>query len=70
MPEEIKQKSILRVGFCKGNKDLLSFVNQSLIQLSKDNFFQKESIDSIDPFYKGTADKKYFLLDDIYSIFG
>ncbi|WP_309472953.1 hypothetical protein [Campylobacter ureolyticus] len=45
-------------------------MNQSLIQLSKDNFFQKEFIDSIDPFYKGTADKKYFLLDDIYSIFG
>lgn len=68
--KNLGEAEFLAIGVQKGNKDLLSFVNQSLIQLSKDNFFQKEFIDSIDPFYKGTADKKYFLLDDIYSIFG
>lgn len=68
--KNLGKAEFLAIGVQKGNKDLLSFVNQSLIELSKKDFFQKEFVDSIDPFYKGTADKKYFLLDDIYSIFG
>lgn len=54
----------------EGSKELLDFVNQQLISLSKEGFFKKIFDDFIDPFYKGTADKKYFLLDDIYSMFG
>ncbi|PSM51975.1 amino acid ABC transporter, periplasmic cysteine-binding protein [Campylobacter blaseri] len=54
----------------KGNKELLEFLNQTLINLSKEHFFSNAFKNTIDPFYKGTAEEKYFLLDDIYRIFG
>lgn len=54
----------------KGSKELVNFINQELVKLSKEGFFKKSFDGFINPFYKGTADKKYFLLDDIYSIFG
>ena len=60
----------LGVGVAKGNKELLNFVNDTLVKLSKDGFFRKTFKDTIDPFYKGTAEQKYFLLEDIYKIFG
>ena len=53
----------------KGNTDLAEAVNQALISLSKEGFFKKAYNDTFEPFYKGTVDKKYFLLDDIYSFF-
>lgn len=60
----------LAIAVQKGNKELLDAINKELINLSKEGFFLNSFRDTIDPFYKGTADKKYFLLDDIYSIFG
>lgn len=54
----------------EGNKDLLKAVNQALIELSKEGFFKDSFQNTINVFYKGTADQKYFLLEDIYAIFG
>lgn len=60
----------LGIAVQKGNKELLDVLNKELISLSKEGFFRNTFRDMIDPFYKGTAEEKYFLLDDIYSIFG
>lgn len=60
----------LAVGVQKGNKELLDVVNSALIKLSKEGFFQHAFDDEINPFYKGTIEDKYFLLDGIYKIFG
>lgn len=54
----------------KGNKELLKFVNQELVELSKEGYFKDSFDNQLNPFYKGTAESKYFLLEDIYSIFG
>ena len=61
--------SYYAIGIQKGNADLLNALNQELINLSKEGFFKKAFEDTLNPFYKGTADKKYFLLDDVYRIF-
>lgn len=60
----------LAIGVQKGNKTLLDFINDELIKLSKEGFFKKSFNETIQPFYKGHAEKKYFLLEDIYSVFG
>ncbi|MSN96316.1 transporter substrate-binding domain-containing protein [Campylobacter sp. FMV-PI01] len=62
--------SYYAIGVQKNNKELLEAINKELITLSKEGFFKKAFEDTLNPFYKGTADKKYFLLDDIYRIFG
>ena len=54
------------VGVSKGNKELLELINAELIKLSKDGFFERAYSDTFEPFYKKAADKKYFLLDEIY----
>lgn len=54
----------------KGNAELLEVLNNAMIRLSKEEFFKKAFSDTLDSFYKGTAEEKYFLLDDIYNIFG
>lgn len=62
--------SYYAIGVQKGNKELLNALNQELIRLSKEGFFKHAFEDKLNSFYKGTADKKYFLLDDIYRVFG
>ena len=59
----------LGVAVQKGNAELLDTINKGLIALSKEGFFKKAYNNTFEPFYKGTVDKKYFLLDDIYSFF-
>ena len=59
----------LGVAVQKGNKELLDFLNGELIKLSKEGFMKKTYNETIEPYYKGTAEKKYFLLDDLYSLF-
>jgi len=59
----------LAIAVQKGNDDLLNALNDGLVKLSKNGFFKKIFNDSIDPFYKGKAEKKYFLLDDLYKMF-
>lgn len=51
----------------KGNTELLDFINDQLILLNKNGFFRKAYENTFVPFYKGTVDKKYFLLEDLYS---
>ena len=58
----------LAIGVQKGNAELLDFLNEELIKLSKEGFFKKIFNESIEPYYKGTAERKYFLLDDLYSL--
>lgn len=41
----------------------------NLIKLSKEEYFKKLFDTQINTFYHGLADKKYFLLDDIYKFF-
>ncbi|CZE46011.1 transporter substrate-binding domain-containing protein [Campylobacter geochelonis] len=55
------------IGVQKGNDSLRKFLDQNLIRLSKDGFFKKAYAETFEPFYKGTVDRKYFLLDDLYS---
>ena len=68
--KNLGSSDFLGIGVAKGNKDLLNFVNDTLVKLSKDGFFRKTFKETIEPFYKGTAEQKYFLLEDIYKIFG
>ncbi len=58
----------LAIGVKKGNSELLDFLNGELIKLSKEGFFKNSFDNFIEPYYKGTAEKKYFLLDDLYSL--
>ena len=51
----------------KNNKELLNFVNEEFIKLSKNGYFKEMFENNISPFYKGTADPKYFLLDSVYN---
>ncbi|PSM53094.1 amino acid ABC transporter, periplasmic cysteine-binding protein [Campylobacter blaseri] len=68
--KNVGDTDFLGIGVQKGNKELLDIINQTLIDLSKHQFFKDAFDNEINPFYKGTAEKKYFLLDDIYRIFG
>ena len=56
------------VGVSKGNKELLELVNTELIKLSKEGFFERAYNETFEPFYKKAVDKRYFLLDGIYSL--
>ncbi|CZE47990.1 transporter substrate-binding domain-containing protein [Campylobacter geochelonis] len=67
--KNIGSTDLLGIGVQKGNQELLKIVNSELIKLSKGGFFAKAFNDTLDPFYKGTAEKKYFLLDDLYRMF-
>ncbi len=54
----------------KGNKELLEFLNKQIISFSKDGLFKNSFEKELNPFYKGLAEPKYFLLDDLYKILG
>ncbi len=62
------RSDMIAIGVQKGNKELLNFVNSQVLKLSSQGFFKKAFNDELNPFYKGKADKKYFLLDDFYNI--
>lgn len=47
----------------KGNKELLDFINSDLAQLKKDGFLDKFFDDTLAIHYRGTVDRKEFLLD-------
>ena len=59
----------LAIAVQKGNDELLDAINAGLVSLSKNGFFKKIFNETIDPYYKGTAERKYFLLDDLYRMF-
>ncbi len=58
------------MGVAKGNDELRNAIDNQIIQLSKDGFFKKIFKEELNRYYKGKADEKYFLLDDLYSILG
>ncbi|NLK66199.1 MAG: transporter substrate-binding domain-containing protein [Campylobacteraceae bacterium] len=68
--QNLGDTDFLGVAIRKNSKELLDAINNSLIKLSREGFFRKNFDQNLNPYYKGTAEKKYFLLDDIYSIFG
>ncbi len=54
------------IGVQKGNDSLLKFINKNIVSLGANKFFHEAFKQDLDPFYKGTANEKYFLLDDLY----
>lgn len=62
--------SYLAIGIQKNNNELREKVNEGLIKLSKDGFFKDTFENTFAVFYKGELEAKYFLLEDIYRIFG
>ena len=65
--KNLGESVFLAVAVQKGNKDLVEAINKQLAMLNKSGFFKTAYNDPFEPFYKGTADKKYFLLDDLYN---
>lgn len=59
--------SYICAGIAKENNELRKFVDMQILELSKNGFFKKAYSDTFEPFFKGTIDKKYILLDDLYS---
>ena len=59
----------LAIGVRKDNPEMLSFLNQEMINLAKEGYFKKLFDEDIVPFYKESAEKKYFLLEDLYKTF-
>ena len=61
--------NFIAVGLSKGNTKLLRAVDKAILSLSKEGFFKKAYDQTFNIYYKGTLDRKYFLLDDIYNVF-
>ena len=57
----------LALGVRKNNKEMLSFLNNEMILMAKQGYFKKLFDEDIKPFYKENAEKKYFLLEDLYN---
>lgn len=54
----------------KGNTALVNAVNEKILSLAKEGFFAKAYNNTFANFYKGTVDKNYFLLEDVYATLG
>lgn len=59
----------IAAGVIKGNSDLKTAVTNAILEISKGGFFKDAYDNSINIYYRGTLDKKMFLLDDIYKAF-
>ena len=51
----------------KGNDALLNLVNEKILSLSKEGFFNNAYQNTFANFYKGTVEDKFCLLEDVYS---
>ncbi|MCI6988321.1 MAG: transporter substrate-binding domain-containing protein [Campylobacter sp.] len=67
--KSVGKPSFIAVAIKKGNKELVNAVNDAIFELSKEGFFKAAYEDTLNVYYKGNLDKKYFLLDDIYNFF-
>ena len=67
--KSLGENEFLGIAMQRDNAEVVEAVNQAIIWLSKEGFFKKAYNNTFEPFYKGTVDRKYFLLDDIYSFF-
>lgn len=65
--QNLGRTDFLAIGVSKGNKELLEAINNALFNLNKSGFFENAYKNKFEPFYKGKAEKKYFLLDGIYN---
>lgn len=65
----IGKPDFISAAVAKDNKKLLKQVDRAILELSKDGFFKRAYDETFNTYYKGTLDRKYFLLDDIYNIF-
>lgn len=54
------------VGIAKNNEKLKKAVDKEILALAKSGFFAKSYETTFEPFYKGTLDKKFILLDSLY----
>lgn len=61
--------SFIGVGATLENKKLINFVNDEILRLSKEGFFKDAYKSILEPFYRGTLDKKFLLLDDLYLVY-
>ncbi|PSM52635.1 amino acid ABC transporter, periplasmic cysteine-binding protein [Campylobacter blaseri] len=68
--KHVSKPDYIAVAVQKGNKELVDIINKKIIELSKENFFKKAYDETFKIHYKGTIDRKYFLVDDVYSAFG
>lgn len=62
---QIGDINFIGVGVSKGNDELVDLIDTSLIKFSKEGFFKYAYENIFSPFYKGMAERRYFLLDDI-----
>ena len=68
--QNLGKPNFLGIAVAKNNEKLKNLIDEQMIKLSKEGFFKEAFDNYLNVFYKGTAEKKYFLLDDIYSFFG
>lgn len=68
--KNLGKADFLGIGIAKNNKELKSVIDSALVELSKEKFFKNSFENYLNVYYKGTAESKYFLLDDIYAFFG
>lgn len=54
------------IGIAKGNKELREAVDNALLQMAKKEKLKALYNKYFEPFYKGTLDPKYIILDDLY----
>ncbi|MCI6989350.1 MAG: transporter substrate-binding domain-containing protein [Campylobacter sp.] len=66
----IGKSDYLAPAVSKGNVALRQEIDKAMIKLSKEKFFNKIYNDTFGPFYKNSADPKFFLLEDLYRIYG
>lgn len=64
--KSISTLSYVCIAMQKGNTSLRHNIDDAIVKLSKSNFFQNEFNSVLSPYYNGTVDKKYLLLDSLY----
>ena len=56
----------LCVGLPQNTPELKEFINKKIIEFVNDGIFQVAYDEIFEPYYHGTLDRKYFLLDNLY----
>lgn len=67
--KNLGKADFIGIGVIKGNEELLKLINENLLSLSKSGFFQRAYDETFEPFFKGMAERKHFLLDEVYKLF-
>ncbi|NLK66198.1 MAG: transporter substrate-binding domain-containing protein [Campylobacteraceae bacterium] len=64
--DNLGETQFVAVATRKYNKELLDAINKGIISLSKEGFFEEAFDNDLNPYFKGTVNKKYFLPAAIY----